>query len=255
MKGRVVLVTGASGGLGSYVTQAFLNTGATVVGTSRKIQQSDFSSANFTAIPGEISTQAAANVLVDNRHCPLRRLDVLAHTVGGFAGGETVANTDDGIFERMFDLNVNSFFHILRVSIPSLRSSGNGRIIAIGSRAAVEPGVGVGAYSTSKAAMVSLVKTVAAQVANDVRGIQPSFQVIAGQEFDRAEPVFLILPVRLEIVFALAPQSRQASSENLGSKVAVHSRYTMSGSFRFLQGLGERPGPCKYYVSLYAIFL
>ncbi|HEY8671598.1 MAG TPA: SDR family NAD(P)-dependent oxidoreductase, partial [Terriglobales bacterium] len=57
--------------------------------------------------------------------------------------------------------NLNSFFHILRAVIPPLRQTGSGRIIAIGSRAALEPGAGVGAYSASKAAMVSLVKTVA----------------------------------------------------------------------------------------------
>jgi len=42
-----------------------------------------------------------------------------------------------------------------------MRQSGNGRIVAIGSRAALEPGAGVGAYSASKAAMVSLIRTVA----------------------------------------------------------------------------------------------
>src|SRR5579864_8367140 len=41
---------------------------------------------------------------------------------------------------------------------------------------------------------------------------------------------------------------------NVGSNLAVHSRYTVIGFFRFFQGLGERPGPCKYYVSLYAVF-
>jgi len=163
MKGKVVLVTGASGGLGTYVTQAFLDMGATVIGTSRKIQQSDFASANFTAIPGEISSQAGAKALVETILARFGRLDVLAHTVGGFAGGQPVADTDDGAFQHMFDLNVNSFFHILRASIPALRRTGNGRIVAIGSRAAVEPGAGVGAYAASKAAMVSLVKTVAAE--------------------------------------------------------------------------------------------
>ena len=90
------------------------------------------------------------------------RLDVLAHTVGGFAGGQSVTDTDDATFQRMLDLNLNSVFHILRATIPVLRKS-SGRIIAIGSRAAVEPGPGVGAYSASKAAMLSLVKTVAAE--------------------------------------------------------------------------------------------
>ena len=42
-----------------------------------------------------------------------------------------------------------------------MRKTGNGRIVAIGSRAAMEPGAGVGAYSASKAAMVSLIRTVA----------------------------------------------------------------------------------------------
>ncbi len=163
MKGQVVLVTGASGGLGTYVTQAFLDAGATVIGTSRKIQQSDFTSADFTAFPAEISTEAGARALVEGVLTRFGKLDVLAHTVGGFAGGQSVADTDDATFQRMFDLNVNSFVHVLRASIPHLRKSGRGRIIAIGSRAAVEPGAGVGAYSASKAAMVSLVKTVAAE--------------------------------------------------------------------------------------------
>jgi NAD(P)-dependent dehydrogenase (short-subunit alcohol dehydrogenase family) len=161
MKGKVVLVTGANGGLGSYVTQAFLDAGAAVVGTSRKIQQSDFDDPRFRAMVAEISTGDSAKVLVDQVVARFGRLDVLAHTVGGFAGGQSIADTDDATFQRMFDLNLNSVFHILRATIRPLRQTGDGRIIAIGSRAAAEPGAGVGAYSASKAAMVSLIRTVA----------------------------------------------------------------------------------------------
>ncbi len=161
MQGEVVLVTGANGGLGTYVTQAFLDAGATVIGTSRKIQQSDFSSSGFTALAAEISSREGAKSLVDQVVARFGRLDVLAHTVGGFAGGQTIAGTDDDTFQRMLDLNLNSVFHILRAAIPALRQMGNGRIIAIGSRAALEPRAGVGAYSASKAAMVSLIRTVA----------------------------------------------------------------------------------------------
>src|SRR5258705_11634122 len=98
MKGRVVLVTGANGGLGTYVTQAFLDAGATVVGTSRKIQQSDFNNPNFTAVPAEISTREGAKVLVDQVVARFGRLDVLAHTVGGFGRGPSIADTDDATF-------------------------------------------------------------------------------------------------------------------------------------------------------------
>jgi NAD(P)-dependent dehydrogenase (short-subunit alcohol dehydrogenase family) len=161
MKGKVVLVTGADGGLGVHVTQAFLDAGATVIGTSRKIQQSDFDHPNFTALSAEISTREGAKVLVDQVVARFGKLDVLAHTVGGFSGGQSVADTDDATFQRMFDLNLNCVFHILRSAVPPLRQTGNGRIIAIGSRAALEPAASVGAYSASKAAMVSLVRTAA----------------------------------------------------------------------------------------------
>ncbi len=161
MKGKVVLVTGANGGLGTSVTQAFLDAEATVVGTSRKIKQSEFISANFTAISGDISNGVGAQRVVDETVSKFGRLDVLAHTVGGFAGGWSVADTDDAIFRQMFDLNLSATFYLLKAAIPVLRRSGNGQIIAVGSRAAVEPGANVGAYSASKAAMVSLIKTVA----------------------------------------------------------------------------------------------
>lgn len=161
MKDKIVLVTGANGGLGTHVTEAFLETGATVIGSSRKIQQSEFDAKNFTAISAELSSYDSAQHLMDEVLRSFKRLDVLVHTVGGFAGGASVAETDDATFERMLDVNLNSTFYILRAAIPVLRRSGSGRIIAIGSRAALEPGPGVGAYSASKAAMLSLIKTVA----------------------------------------------------------------------------------------------
>ena len=163
MNGKIVFVTGASGGLGVHVTQAFLAAGATVIGTSRKIQQSDFNSPSFTAMPGEISNRESAAALVEQVLARFRRIDVVVHTVGGFAGGQSIAETDDATFQRMFDVNLNSAFHLLRAALPAMRKTGNGRIIAIGSRAAVDPGPGVGAYSASKAALVSLIRTVAAE--------------------------------------------------------------------------------------------
>ena len=163
MKGKVVLVTGANGGLGTSVTRAFLDAGATVVGTSRRIQASEFRNSNLVAIPAELSKGEGAKSLVDQLVAQFGKLDVLAHTVGGFAGGQTLAETDDATFQRMMDMNLNSTFQILRATVPLLRKTGAGRIIAIGSRAALEPGANVGAYSASKAAMVSLIRTVAVE--------------------------------------------------------------------------------------------
>jgi NAD(P)-dependent dehydrogenase (short-subunit alcohol dehydrogenase family) len=161
LPGKIALVTGANGGLGTQVTRALLEAGANVVGLSKRIQQSDFDHPSFTAIAAEISTAEAAKQAVDGIIQRFGRLDILAHLVGGFAGGKTVAETDTATFQQMFDMNLNSAFYILRAVIPHMRRAQGGRIIAIGSRAAEDPGPSVGAYSASKAAMVSLIRTVA----------------------------------------------------------------------------------------------
>ncbi len=163
MKEKIVLVTGADGGLGRHVTQAFLDAGATVVGLAPKIHASSFPHPGFMPLAGEITAPESALAAVQKIVDRFRSLDVLAHLVGGFSGGKTVAETDDATFQRMFDLNVRAALYILRAVIPVMRKACGGRIITIGSRAAQEPGPGVGAYSASKAALVSLVRTVAVE--------------------------------------------------------------------------------------------
>jgi len=161
MKNKVVLVTGANGGLGTHVTEAFLRAGARVIGTARKIQASDFAAGDFIAIPGDLSNESGARAIVKQSIDKLGRLDIVVHTVGGFAGGTSVGETGEATLDRMLDLNLKSLFYILRAALPELLKTGDGRVIGVGSRAALEPGAGVGAYSASKAAMVSLMKTVA----------------------------------------------------------------------------------------------
>ena len=161
MSDRVVLITGARGGLGTFVTQRFVATGATVVGTERSISQKDFAAANFVALPADLTKPAAAASAISSLIERHGRLDVLVHLLGAFTGGKSVAETDDATWQQMQDLNLTSAFYLLRAAIPHLRKSGSGRIVAIGSLAAVEPHAGLGAYVTFKSALVSLVRTVA----------------------------------------------------------------------------------------------
>jgi len=160
MNPRIALVTGANGGLGTHVTKALLEAGYAVVGLAPKVDVSDFEHPHFTALPATLGSLDAAKKAAETVIAHFGKIDVLAHTVGGFAMG-SVAETDDATFQRMFDMNVNAAFHILRAVLPQMRAAKSGRIIAIGSRAAEEPGANVGAYSASKAALVSLIKTVA----------------------------------------------------------------------------------------------
>lgn len=156
-----MLITGAKGGLGTFVTRRFLAAGAKVVGTSRSITKEDFPHDNFTPLSVDFTQSAAARDAVESVVSRFGRLDVLAHVMGGFAGGQSVAETDDATWTQMRDLNLTSAFYLLRAAIPHLRKSGSGRIVAIGSLTAVEPQTGLGAYVTFKTALTTLVRTVA----------------------------------------------------------------------------------------------
>lgn len=154
-----VLITGAKGGLGSAVTTAFLDAGHTVIGVSRSISAADFPQPNFIPMPAGMDRVAEVIAQVEP-------LDAVVHLVGGWTGGTPVAEAPDEALEQMLDINVMSTWRLLRAAVPALRKSGGGRIVAVGSRAAVEPAGGSGAYSAAKAAMVALVRTVAIEEAS-----------------------------------------------------------------------------------------
>lgn len=158
---KVVVITGAKGGLGTFVTTSFLEAGARVIGVSRSISESDFPQERFSAMPAELSSGENAAKLMETVATQWGRIDGLVHLMGGFAGGQSIAETDDATLDRMLDLNLRSAFHVIRALLPRMRQRGSGRIVAIGSKAALEPSPMAGVYAASKAALVSLVRTVA----------------------------------------------------------------------------------------------
>lgn len=159
--GKIALVTGANGGLGTSVVSALLHAGATVIGVSRRGESEDLSKGNYHALSADLARSDSATRTIDDIAARFGRIDILAHLVGGFFGGKSVAEMDDASFQNMMEMNLNSAFYVLRATIPHMRRAGGGRIITIGSRAAENPGPGVGAYSASKSALVSLTRTVA----------------------------------------------------------------------------------------------
>ena len=160
MENKVVLITGAKGGLGSFVTKAFLAVSATVVGTSRSINQSDFKNDRFNAIPADIIQPAAADDLVRQVIQRFGRIDALVHVMGSFAASPIHA-TDDATWNNMRDLNLASAFNMFRAVLPHMREAGSGRIVAVSSIAALQPAAGIGPYVTFKVALNALVQTVA----------------------------------------------------------------------------------------------
>jgi NAD(P)-dependent dehydrogenase (short-subunit alcohol dehydrogenase family) len=152
-----ILITGASGGLGEAVVEAFLATGATVYGAWKNQPHSN---PRFHPVEANL-TEAAECDRVAKLAGPV---DALLHLVGGFDGGKPVAETPDETWDKILDLNLRSAQKIFRAVLPAMTKAGKGRIVAVGSRAAVEPMANFAAYSVSKAALVALVKTVALEV-------------------------------------------------------------------------------------------
>ena len=158
---QTVLITGAKGGLGAHVTRAFLAAGAAVTGSSRSIDDSEFPSQRFAGIPADLTKAEDASRLVAAAIQRFGPIDVLVHVAGGFAYGGPIHETSDAVWQQMVDLNASAAFYILRAAIPHMRQQRKGRIVAIGSRAGVEPQANIAAYAASKAALVSLVRTAA----------------------------------------------------------------------------------------------
>lgn len=160
MQGKIVLITGANGGLGTDVTRAFLNAGATVVGVSRSIRQENFQDAKFAAFSADITQPQATHDLVAKVAQRFGRIDALIHVAGGFAAAK-IHETDDQTWARMRDLNLSSAFYISREVIKVMREKGGGRLVAIGSLAALEPHPALGAYVAFKTALTVLYRTIA----------------------------------------------------------------------------------------------
>jgi len=159
LSGKTALVTGANGGLGGFVARAFLEAGAAVYGASPKIRGEDFPHPNFVAVAAALTDRASAEKLVDVPP----RIDIAVHLVGAFAGGAKIDEAPEGELDRMLDANLRSAFFLAQAVLPRLRASGDGRFLAIGSRSAEGSAANAAAYGLSKAALVSLVRSIAAE--------------------------------------------------------------------------------------------
>src|SRR4051812_25949053 len=183
MSGRIILITGAKGGLGNFVTKKFLDAGEMVIGAALSIRQSDFPNANFLDAAIDFSDAEGVKALVDNVVKRFGHIDVLVHVIGGFAGGTPVHETDPVTWAQMQTQNLTTAFNVARAVIPHMRKEGRGRIIAVGSKAAEQPHANLGAYVVSKTGLVTLVKTIAMEKAG--RGV-PANVVLPGTMDTRA---------------------------------------------------------------------
>jgi len=160
---KVVIITGASGGLGSVVTKAFLDAGARVAGVDRSAHSNNAAHSNLAHFAVALDNAAAVDMLVRDVVNLYGKIDAVVHLVGGFAGGQRADETSDETWEKMIAINLRPAWVLSRAVLPLMREARRGSFSAIGSSAALEPTPTLGAYGASKAALISLVRTIAAE--------------------------------------------------------------------------------------------
>jgi len=175
MTGRVIAITGAFGVLGSAVAKAASAQGDEVV-------LIDFAKAP-TGVDGALvlaevdladPVQAAAAMAAVGER--FGRIDALLNIAGGFVW-ETIETKDPTTWARMHTLNVVTAANASRAAIPHLLASAAGRIVNVGSAAALKAGLGMGAYAAAKAGVHALTQSLAEELKGDgitVNAVLPS---------------------------------------------------------------------------------
>lgn len=177
-EGRVVLVTGACGALGSAVCEAFDAAGATVCATDLIDVESedslldpgivDFYEGDFT---DEDDVERVVGRVVDAHD----RLDALANVAGTWKGGQPIDETSLEQFDLLFDVNLKTAFLASKHALPHLRET-EGSIVSVSARSSLSGGEGDGPYRASKAGIRLLTETLAEENRGAVRAncVMPS---------------------------------------------------------------------------------
>jgi len=167
---RTAIVTGGTGGLGAAVVARLLDEGWRVVvpwivqAELERVQQRDgleLIEADLfdpEAVARVVSAAAGAN------ETPLRGL---VNLVGGFAAGGRVHETPIDDFEKQFRLNLRPTYLVTQASLPHMVERGDGAIVCVGTRAALQPFRGAAGYISSKAAVIAFAQAVAVEYRDD----------------------------------------------------------------------------------------
>ncbi|MGE8318587.1 MAG: SDR family oxidoreductase [Comamonas sp.] len=239
---QVVLVTGGTKGIGKGIAQAFLAAGATVVVCGRQ-QPEDMPahagrSADFIAC--DVREAQAVQDLVNEVRSRHGRLHVLVNNAGG-APAADAATVSPRFHESVLRLNLFSTLHASQAANAVMQQQAEGGVIVcIGSISALRPSPGTAAYGAAKAAVLSLVGSLAVEWAPKVRVVAVSPGPV------RTEQSHLHFGDEdgLAAVAQTIPAGRLAEPEDIAQAclfVASGRASYMSGTNLLLHGGGERP--------------
>ncbi len=168
---RVVLIAGATGGLGRAVAAGCAAAGARIAlgGTDSERLRAvatdlELPDERWVAAVGDVTTAAGARAATATAVDRFGHVDILVHAVGGFAAGTALAEVGEDEVRSMLDLHVWSTVHLARAVVPGMIERGWGRIVAAATAAAVTAPAKSGPYAAAKAAQETLLRSLAKEV-------------------------------------------------------------------------------------------
>jgi NAD(P)-dependent dehydrogenase (short-subunit alcohol dehydrogenase family) len=168
---QVMIVTGAAGNLGQAAALAFHEAGARLALFDRQRERAQALFGNTIPegdkglyVAGDITDEASVARMVDEVLDHFGRIDVLVNIAGGFTMGPPVHETDLKTWDFMLNLNAKSVFLMARAVVPHMLAQGRGKIISTAASVGLKAKAKMGAYSVSKAAVIRLTESMAAEL-------------------------------------------------------------------------------------------
>lgn len=167
LQGKVVLVVGASTGIGADAARMFARDGASVVLAARSadglrsvVEELTGEGLSATYVTGDVSVGADVARFVDTALTTFGRLDG-AFNNAGLTGSGTLDTVTEEDFDRIMAVNVKGVWLCIREEVRAMRESGGGAIVNVSSIGGLRGSSGMGAYQATKHAVIGLTRTAA----------------------------------------------------------------------------------------------
>jgi 3-oxoacyl-[acyl-carrier protein] reductase len=172
LAGKTALVTGATGGLGGSIAKALQRQGATVAlsGTRREVLEGLAAEIGerVHVLPCNLADKDEVEALVPKAEQTMGQLDILVANAG-ITRDNLFVQLKDEDWDQVIDVNLTATFRLTRAAVRGMMRRRFGRIIGITSVVGVTGNPGQGNYAASKAGMIGMIKSVAAEYAR--RGV------------------------------------------------------------------------------------
>jgi len=172
LAGKVAIITGAGSGFGTGMAEAYIREGAKVIIADINAEAGErvakslgaHAKAVATDVADGASVQAMVQACVDSFGVP----DIVINNAGTTHRNQPMLQVDEQTFDRVFNVNVKSIYHMAHAVVPVMRARGKGGlIINVGSTAGIRPRPGLCWYNSSKGAVNLLSKAMAVELAPD----------------------------------------------------------------------------------------